>query len=378
MVIDLNPQPGRKRPDINAFHIVGSHRFRPDCPGRFQLKKIIIFMANCPSKYFTASRLVDVRVTPQRKVPRFRRLLSAASLFVGVAWALAACTEGGSSTANRAAAAGPCPVAPVNVVVSVDQWGDIVAALGGNCTKVKTVLVSSSIDPHDYQPSPADASYFSGSQLVVINGADYDPWASRLAATSVPKVPLISAASVTETPEGANPHLWYSPAAVTAVADAVTAELTRLSPPSSGYFARQRTTFTSDLKPYHALIAKIKAEASGRTYAATESIFTYMADAIGLIDRTPAGYRRAVSNETDPAPGDMAAFRTALSRREIDVLILNPQTEGAVPDQIRAAAQESGVPVVDASETVAARDKSFQSWQIDQLTSLAKALNVRA
>jgi hypothetical protein len=36
------------------------------------------------------------------------------------------------------------------------------------------------------------------------------------------------------------------------------------------------------------------------------------------------------------------------------------------------------VPVVDASETVAARDKSFQSWQIDQLTSLARALNVPA
>ena len=154
---------------------------------------------------------------------RLGELCLAASLILGVAPVLAGCTNNDSSSRTRASAAGPCPVAPVNVVVSVDQWGDIVATLGGNCAKVKTVLVSSSVDPHDYQPSPADASYFSGSQLVVVNGADYDPWASRLATITVPKVPLISAAAVTETPDGANPHLWYSPSAVTAVADAVTA-----------------------------------------------------------------------------------------------------------------------------------------------------------
>ena len=309
---------------------------------------------------------------------RLRELCLAASLVLGAAPVLAGCTNNDSSTHTGASAAGPCPAAPVNVVVSVDQWGDIVATLGGNCAKVKTVLVSSSVDPHDYQPSPADASYFSGSQLVVVNGADYDPWASRLATTTVPKVPLISAAAVTETPDGANPHLWYKPSAVTAVADAVTDELTRLSPSAAGYLATQRRKFTADLKPYNALIAKIKAAATGKSYAATESIFSYMADALGLLDKTPAGYRRAVANETDPSPGDLDAFRTALSGRQIDVLVLNPQTEGALPDQIRTAAQESDVPVVDASETVAARDKSFQSWQIDQLTSLARALNVRA
>lgn len=302
----------------------------------------------------------------------------AAVLMVGIAPVLQACTDGDFSTHTGASAAGPCPAAPVNVVVSVDQWGDIVARLGGRCAKVKAILVSSSVDPHDYQPSPADASYFSGSQLVVVNGADYDPWAARLAATTVPNVPVVSAAAVTHTPDGANPHLWYRPSAVTAVADAVTAELTRLSPSAAGYFATQRSAFAADLKPYNALIAKIKAEAPGRSYAATEGVFTYMADALGLVNKTPPGYRRAVANQTDPSPGDLDAFRAELSGHRIDVLIMNPQTEGPVPDLIRNAAQQAGVPVVDATETVQAEAKSFQSWQIDQLTALAKALNVAA
>lgn len=309
---------------------------------------------------------------------RLRALICVAVVTVPVAAVLPACTRDTFPTHNVASAAGPCPVAPLNVVVSVDQWGDIVARLGGNCAKVKAVLVSSSVDPHDYQPSPTDASYFSGSQLVVVNGADYDPWAAKLATTTVPNVPVVSAAAVTGTPVGSNPHLWYSPSAVVAVADAVTAELTHLSPSAAGYFATQRSALTTDLRPYNTLVAKIKAGASGKSYAATESIFTYMARALGLEDRTPAGYRRAVANETDPSPGDVSAFRTTLKARQIDVLILNPQTEGSLPDQIKAAAQEAGVPVVDASETVAAGAPSFQAWQIDQLTALARALNVPA
>ena len=81
---------------------------------------------------------------------------------------------------------GACPTTPVDVVVSVDQWGDIVSELGGDCARVKTLLASSSVDPHDYEPTPADAATFEGAQLVVVNGAHYDEWAAKLAATLGP------------------------------------------------------------------------------------------------------------------------------------------------------------------------------------------------
>ena len=80
------------------------------------------------------------------------------------------------------------------MVVSVDQWGDIVSELGGSCTNVKTVLASSSLDPHEYEPSPADAVSFTGAKLVVVNGADYDSWASKLAASSAASARVVNAA----------------------------------------------------------------------------------------------------------------------------------------------------------------------------------------
>ncbi len=262
------------------------------------------------------------------------------------------------------------------MAVSVDQWGDLVSQLGGACAVVKTVLVSSSVDPHDYEPSPRDAATFSGARLIVINGAGYDPWALKLAAISAPLAPAISAANVTKTPDGANPHLWYRPSAVTAVADAVTAELSKIDPQTRAYFTDRRSAFTAALQPYTRLIDTIRAHGAGKTYAATEGIFTYMADALGLVNKTPQGYRQAAASESDPSPADIQAFLDALAGHRIDVLIYNPQTEGSIPDQIRAAAERANVPVVTMTETVPQDQTTFAGWQDTQLTKLAKALGV--
>jgi zinc/manganese transport system substrate-binding protein len=306
----------------------------------------------------------------------------AASAAIALTWGVVACgseqPDQSQPAAGGTATAEPCPTAPIDVVVSVDQWGDIVSELGGACTKVKTVLASSSVDPHAYEPSPADAVAFAGAKLIVLNGADYDHWAADLAATSAPAAPVVDAAKVTNTPEGANPHLWYRPTAVNAVSDAVTAELSKLDPQSASYFAGRRSAFTTALNPYTGLIDEIKAGASGKSYAATESVFDYQAQALGLVDRTPNGYQQAAANESEPSPADIEAFRSALAEHQVDVLIYNTQTEGSIPAQIRSAAEQAGVPVVEVTETIPPGQDSFVGWQDAQLSALAKALGVNA
>lgn len=323
-----------------------------------------------------------------------------AGLLLAAPVALAGCSGGQDAAPTPSAsapAAGACPSAPVSVVVSVDQWGDIVSALGGDCAKVTTILASSSVDPHDYEPAPTDAATFEGAQLIVVNGGHYDAWATKLAASSAPGAPLVDAMQASgieaahgeadghdhegedhEHADGVNPHIWYSPSAVTAVADAVTAELSKLAPDAADYFRERRAAFDDSLKPYDQLIDTIKAGAAGKTYAATESVFDDMAAALGLVNHTPEGYQVASSNESDPAPADLDAFLRLLGDHGVDVLIYNVQTEGSVPEQIRSAAEQAGVPVVDVTETVPPGTSSFESWQVGQLTALAKALGVPA
>ncbi|KAA0116836.1 metal ABC transporter solute-binding protein, Zn/Mn family [Mycolicibacterium sp. P9-22] len=320
----------------------------------------------------------------------------AAGLLLVLPVALSACGSSDQSTPPPTAAQGDCPTTPVDVVVSVDQWGKIVSSLAGACADVTTVLSGSSVDPHDFEPAPSDAAAFEGAQLVVINGGHYDEWAAKLAESTAPDAPVVDAMAIlagdhqghdheepgAEEPgheghsDGTNPHSWYSPVAVTDVATAVTAELTRLSPAAGEYFSARHAEFTSALQPYRDLIAEIKAGATGKSYAATESLFDDMAAELGLANRTPQGYQVASSNESDPSPADLDAFLRLLSDRGVDVLIYNTQTEGSVPEQLRAAAEAAGVPVVDVTETVPPGAPTFEAWQVDQLTTLAEALGV--
>ncbi|OBF16592.1 zinc ABC transporter substrate-binding protein [Mycobacterium sp. ACS4331] len=279
----------------------------------------------------------------------------------------------GEGPATETADSAACPTTPVNVVVSVDQWGGIVSQLGGDCARVTTVVASSSVDPHDYEPSPADAAKFGDAQLVVLNGGHYDEWAEKLAQTSAPTAAVVD---IVEADHARNPHAWYDPAAVVEAADTITAKLTELAPDARDHFAARRADFAEALQPYEAAIAAIKAGAQGRGYAATEGVFDPMAQALGLQNRTPAGYQAAATNHADPAPADLDAFLTLLSDKGVDVLIFNTQTEGAVPAKLRAAAEAAGIPVVNVTETVAPGSDSFEAWQVNQLTALAEALGV--
>ena len=329
----------------------------------------------------------------------------AASFALALPLVLSSCgsDEGSSTSAGTPPPSeGGCPTTPVDVVVSVDQWGDIASQVGGACADVTTVLASSSVDPHDYEPTPADAALFDGAQLVVINGGHYDEWAAKLAASSAPDAPVINAVELSghegesghsdEGEEGhshegeaghdhageGNPHVWYNPAVVNDVAEAVTAQLKDLAPDAADYLDERHSEFNNVMKPYNDAIATIRSGAQGRTYASTESVFDDMASALGMQNRTPEGYQAASANEAEPSPADLDAFLRLLGDRGVDVLIYNTQTEGSVPEQIRAAAEQAGVPVVEVTETVPPNTESFQTWQVGQLDALAEALGVRA
>ncbi|MCZ2806068.1 zinc ABC transporter substrate-binding protein [Modestobacter sp. VKM Ac-2983] len=331
------------------------------------------------------------RLAPFRR-PALTALAATATL------TLAACggSSAGAGTTTSAADADACPGEVLDVVVSVSQWGSVVEQLGGDCANVTTVLASSAVDPHDYEPTTADIAAFTDAELVVLNGADYDHWAADAVATLDPAPAVVDAAEVVgiegeehaEDEEhaeeehaeeehghgGVNPHLWYSPEHVQDVAAAVTEQLSELSPDAADHFGEQAEAWESDLQPYLDELAALQASAAGRSYAATESVFQYTAEAIGLTDATPEGYRDAASNETDPAPGDVAAFEVALTDGSVDVLVYNSQTEGSVPEQLRAAAETAGVPVVEVTESAPDGESSFVSWQLDQLQQLSNAL----
>ena len=307
---------------------------------------------------------------------RARRTAVRTALVAAAVVCLAACTDGAGDRASSVASGDPdaCPGEVVDVVVSVGQWGDVVRSVGGDCANVTTIVASGAVDPHDYEPGTADLAAISEAELVVVNGADYDHWAGDAVESQDPTPALLSVATLVDVPEGGDPHLWYEPEAVHALAPALADALARLSPDAADYFEEQAAAWQAGLRRYIDAVLALGSSVSGRTYAATETVFDRMAAALGLVDATPEGYRRSVSNDSEPSPGDLAAFETALGDGSIDVLIYNTQTSGNVPEQLRVAAEEAGVPVVEVSESAGDANGSFVAWQLAQLSALYDAL----
>jgi zinc/manganese transport system substrate-binding protein len=307
-------------------------------------------------------------------VHRLRATATAAAATVAVLAALAGCSDGDAGPVTATGDPSNCPGEVVDVVVSVAQWGSIVDQLGGDCTNVTTVLGSGGGDPHDHEASTGDIAAFAHAELVVYNGADYDPWAADAVAGVSPRPAVLEVAELAGVASGQDPHLWYEPELVPRFADAVTEELTALSADAAPYLQQQRQLFTTELQPYVEALARLRELSPGRTYAATEPVFDRTARAVGLADGTPEGYRDAVGNEGEPAPGDLAEFVTALADGRIDVLVYNSQTAGSLPEQVRTAAEDAGVPVVEVTESAPDDEGSFVEWQVDQLEQLSDAL----
>ena len=89
---------------------------------------------------------------------------------------LAACGSSGSSSPGTAAKGGGV----VQVVAAENFWGSIASQIGGSHAHVVSIITNPDTDPHDYEPTAADARTLASAQLVIENGIGYDPWVGEV------------------------------------------------------------------------------------------------------------------------------------------------------------------------------------------------------
>ena len=265
---------------------------------------------------------------------------------------------------------------PVQVVAAENFWGSIASQVGGNRVKVTSIITNPDTDPHDYEPKPTDARLVANAKYVIVNGAGYDPWGQKLLdANPVEGRKVLNIGDLVGKHEGDNPHLWYSPEYVTQVAKQITTDLESLDPADTTYFEQQNKQFnTVTLKPYHQLIGGIKQKYQGTPVGSTESIFVYMANALGLNLTTPPAFMKAIAENQDPTAADKATFDQQIAQKQIKVLVYNKQTVTPDTTALEQKAQASGIPIVGITETLAPPTLSFQVWQDKQLQALQQAL----
>ncbi|HDR8861508.1 TPA: metal ABC transporter solute-binding protein [Burkholderia territorii] len=264
--------------------------------------------------------------------------------------------------------------ATVNVVAAENFYGDVVSQIGGRHVAVTSILSNPDQDPHLFEASPKTARALQHAQVVIYNGADYDPWMVKLlGASKQAKRATIVVADLVGKKAGDNPHLWYDPATMPTAARAIAAELGRADPANKADYDANLQKFVASLKPIDDKVAALRAQYKGVPVTATEPVFGYMSDAIGL-DMRNQRFQLATMNDTEASAQDVAAFENDLRKKQVRVLIYNSQAEAPMTKRLLKIAREGGVPSVSVTETQPA-GKTFQQWMAGQLDALAAALS---
>ncbi|WP_233864328.1 metal ABC transporter solute-binding protein, Zn/Mn family [Paraburkholderia adhaesiva] len=270
--------------------------------------------------------------------------------------------------------------ATIPVVAAENFYGDVVKQIGGARVDVTSILSNPDQDPHLFEASPTTARALQHARIVVYSGADYDPWMAKLLGATKgsqgsPRA-VIVAADLVGKRAGDNPHIWYDPRTMPAVARAVSAALAAADPAHKSVYDANLATFLASLKPVDAKVAAMRARYHGVPVTATEPVFGYMSDALGF-DMRNLRFQLAAMNDTEASASDIAAFERDLRERRVRVLIYNSQATEALTRRMLALAKDSKVPAVSVTETQPA-GVTFQQWMMAQLDALDHALAASA
>ncbi len=209
--------------------------------------------------------------------------------------------------------------------------------------------------------------------IVIVNGADYDPWmAGLLAAQPTPNRVVITVSDLLGRKPGDNPHLWYDPAAIPALTQALTPVLTAKDPANTSLYQHNAARLLTSLAPIHARISAMRAKYIGTKVTATEPVFGLMAAALGFEMRNQ-NFQRAVMNGTEPAPSEVATFESDLRRNAVKIMFYNAQVTDDLTTTMLGLAHHAGVAVVGVTETEPA-GISYQNWLNNGLDAVDKAL----
>ncbi|MET8048367.1 zinc ABC transporter substrate-binding protein [Streptosporangium sp. NPDC005286] len=292
---------------------------------------------------------------------------------------MAGCGASSSSPQPASPAAGTSPPStPVTVVASTNVYGDIVKQVGGDKVAVTSIISDPAQDPHSYEANTQNQLALSKAKVVVENGGGYDDFIdTMLASSGNSSAQVINAVTVSgrTAPAGGelNEHIWYDFPSVAKIADQVSAALTKADPASAATFTANADAFKQKLQPLVEREAKIAAEADGAAVAITEPVPLYILEAAGLKNLTPEEFSEAIEEGDDVSPQVLRETLALFSGKKVKALVYNEQTSGPQTEQLKKAADASGIPVVAVTETLP-EGKDYIGWMSANLDALQAAL----
>jgi zinc/manganese transport system substrate-binding protein len=257
-----------------------------------------------------------------------------------------------------------------------NQYANVISQIGGQYVAVTAVERNPNTDPHTFEASPSVAQVVSAAGLVVQNGVGYDAFMNKIEAASPhSERRVIDVQKLLGLPDSTpNPHLWYQPSTMPAVARALVSDLSALAPAHAAYFAANAKRFDATLTPWYQALKQFATRYPHTPVASTEPVSDYMLQAAGTTNLTPFGFQADIMNGVDPAPQDVTHQDNLFSQHLVKVFVYNQQVTDSLTATFLSAAKQAGIPVVGVYETMPTPGYDYQTWMLAEVNALQRAV----
>ncbi len=274
---------------------------------------------------------------PLKPARRFSQLSLFAACLLGL-W-LGGCSSTRSERAELDATDKPRVVATSTVIA------DWTAAVGGDEIALQGIL-KPGVDPHVYEPVPADSQALEAADLIFYNGYNLEPGLIKLIRASGLKAEKFAVGEVV-TPldfddqgeKQPDPHVWGDAENAIAMVQAIRDRLSALSPEDRDEFIENAARFTQQLQQLDRwIVQQIQTiPANQRQLVTTHDAFQYYARAYGL---EIAGTLIGISTEEQPSAKTVKTLSDDIKAAGVPAIFAETTINPAL---IKTVAQEAGV-----------------------------------
>lgn len=263
----------------------------------------------------------------------------------------------------------------IDVVAAENQYGSVAQLIGGSNVKVTNIINNADGDPHTFISSVKNAKLLADADVIIYNGADYDSWIQPILKSNNNAV-IIKVQDLVDYQKtskfGINPHLWYNPKTFPALATKLKDVFIEKDPGDKSLYEKNYENFNHKYEKVYQLVEQIKQDNKGTPVTATEPLFGYMANALGL-DMKGLAFQWVIMNDSEPSPQMMINYQKLFKDKEVKVLFYNQQVTDNVTHNILELANKNEIPVVGITETMPTTDNAID-WMIDTLQTTATVL----
>ena len=301
---------------------------------------------------------------------RIRGKLLAVAVPVSAALLASACSSAVATSTSSGSSS------KIVAIGAENEYASVIQQVGGKYAQVSAIMSNPATDPHTYEASSSIAQEISAAQLVVQNGVGYDTFMTTIEnAAANPGRKVITVQKLLGLPDSTpNPHLWYKPSTMPAVANAIASDLASIQPAHAAYFRANARTFISSLAPWNQAIATFKAKYGGSPVATTEPVADYMLEAAGASNMTPFTFQANIMNGVDPSAQNVALEKSLFTQHKVKAFLYNQQVTSSLTKSFITLAHQNGIPVVGVYETMPTPGFNYQSWMLTEVQDLQKAV----